>query len=69
VRDRAPIGALFDRFWQERRSEATAPRALGNIGKLTLGVLPRSEYTRHAVLCALVALIHADLYAGVGART
>jgi non-canonical (house-cleaning) NTP pyrophosphatase len=42
---------------------------VGNIGKLTLGVLPRSEYTRHAVLCALVALIHGDLYAGTGART
>jgi non-canonical (house-cleaning) NTP pyrophosphatase len=41
---------------------------LGNVGKLTLGVLPRSEYTRHAVLCALVALLHGDLYNGTGAR-
>ena len=67
VRDRAPIGSLFDRFWQQRRGEAAA-RTLGNIGKLTLGVLPRSEYIRHAVLCALVALIHGDLYNGTGAR-
>jgi inosine/xanthosine triphosphatase len=67
VRDRAPIGSLYDRFWEQRRGE-TAARALGNIGKLTLGVLPRSEYIRHAVLCALVALIHGDLYDGTGAR-
>ena len=67
VRDRAPIGSLFDRFWEQRRGEA-AVRTLGNIGKLTLGVLPRSEYIRHAVLCALVALIHGDLYNGTGAR-
>jgi inosine/xanthosine triphosphatase len=67
VRDRAPIGSLFDRFWEQRRGEAAA-RTLGNIGKLTLGVLPRSEYIRHAVLCALVALIHGDLYNGTGAR-
>jgi non-canonical (house-cleaning) NTP pyrophosphatase len=71
VRDRAPIGSLFDRLWEQRRGEALAPaaaRMLGNVGKLTLGVLPRSEYTRHAVLCALVALIHGDLYNGTGAR-
>jgi inosine/xanthosine triphosphatase len=71
VRDRAPIGSLFDRLWQARRGGAVAPaesRRLGNIGQLTLGVLPRAEYTRHAVLCALVALIHGDLYADAGAR-
>jgi inosine/xanthosine triphosphatase len=71
VRDRAPIGSLFDRLWEQRRGEALAPaaaRTMGNVGKLTLGVLPRSEYTRHAVLCALVALIHGDLYNGAGAR-
>ena len=69
VRDRAPIGLLFDRLWEQRRGEGVAPaaaRTVGNIGKLTLGVLPRSEYIRHAVLCALVALIHGDLYAGAG---
>jgi inosine/xanthosine triphosphatase len=72
VRDRAPIGPLFDRLWEQRRGEALASveaRTVGNVGKLTLGVLPRSEYTRHAVLCALVALIHGDLYAGAGVST
>ena len=67
MRDREPIGSLFDRLWEQRRGEALAPaeaRALGNVGKLTLGVLPRSEYTRHAVLCALVPLLHGDLYDG-----
>jgi inosine/xanthosine triphosphatase len=34
----------------------------GNIGKLTLGVLPRSEYGRHAVVCALVRFLHPSLY-------
>ena len=37
-------------------------RTSGNIGKLTLGVLPRSDYARHAVLCALVSFLHPDLY-------
>jgi inosine/xanthosine triphosphatase len=69
VRDREPIGPVFDRFWEERRGEqAPAPsgQGLGNVGKLTLGVLPRAEYARHAVLCALVGLLHPDLYAGAG---
>ena len=35
---------------------------VGNVGKLTLGVLTRSEYARHAVLCALIAFLHPDLY-------
>ena len=72
VRDREPIGPLFDRFWQERRGErAPLPsgRTLGNVGKLTLGVLPRSEYARHAVLCALVALLHPDLYTREGSAS
>lgn len=64
--ERRPIGALFDRFWQERRGESAAVASalgVGNIGKLTLGALPRAEYARHAVLCALVAFLHPDLYA------
>jgi inosine/xanthosine triphosphatase len=71
VRDREPIGALFDRLWRERRDQADgapSPRTTGNVGKLTGGVLPRSEYARHAVLCALVAFLHPDLYADSGAR-
>lgn len=65
VAERAPIGDLFDRLWQARRDgEADAPsgRGIGNIGKLTGGVLTRQEYGRHAVLCALVRFLHPDLY-------
>ncbi len=65
ARERAPIGGLFDRIWQRRRGESSAlpsARGLGNVGRLTLGVLPRREYARHAVLCALVAFLHPDLY-------
>jgi len=67
ARDREPIGALFDRLWRERRSGSEGPplpRDIGNIGKLTAGVLTRSEYARHAVLCALVAFANPDLYPG-----
>jgi len=39
---------------------------MGNVGKLTAGVLPRSEYARHAVLCALVAFLNPDLYPASG---
>ena len=63
--DREPIGPLFDRFWQANRGErATTPsgRSVGNVGKLTGGVLTRQEYGRHAVLCALVRFLHPDLY-------
>lgn len=62
---RAPIGALFDAFWARARGEASAtPSALGlgNVGRLTGGVLPRAEYARHAVVCAFVQLLHPDLY-------
>lgn len=65
LENREPVGALFDRLWQASRREAgDAPEALrqGNIGRLSLGALPRSEYGRHAVLCALVRFLHPDLY-------
>jgi len=65
VRDREPIGAAFDRLWTARRGESAArPSALstGNIGRLSDGVLPRAEYARHGVLCALVSFIQPDLY-------
>jgi inosine/xanthosine triphosphatase len=66
VRDREPIGALFDRLWRERRGRLgpALPSAIGNVGKLTAGVLTRSEYARHAVLCALIAFVNPDLYPG-----
>jgi inosine/xanthosine triphosphatase len=63
VRNREPIGALFDQLWHELDRPPLA-RAMGNVGKLTAGVLARSEYARHAVLCALVAFVNPDLYPG-----
>jgi non-canonical (house-cleaning) NTP pyrophosphatase len=71
VRDREPIGELFDRLWRARRGQRQrlpSARTTGNVGKLTGGVLPRSEYARHAVVCALVAFLNPDLYADSGAR-
>jgi len=71
VNEREPIGELFDRLWRERRGpgdRVASARTTGNVGKLTGGVLPRSEYARHAVLCALVAFLNPDLYAEPGAR-
>ncbi len=70
VEQREPIGGVFDRFWRAHRTEPDRdPSALsvGNVGKLTAGALPRAEYTRHAVLCALVSWLHPDLYAARGA--
>ncbi|NNL65676.1 MAG: DUF84 family protein [Myxococcales bacterium] len=65
VSEQAPIGDLFDRLWQERRGEGggvPSGRGVGNVGKLTGGVLTRQEYGRHAVVCALVRFLHPDLY-------
>lgn len=65
VSERAPIGPVFDRLWQAHRGQAGAEpsgRGLGNVGRLSEGVLTRTEYTRHAVLCALVAFLQPDLY-------
>lgn len=47
------------------RPATTAPsgRGGGNIGLLTGGRLERADYGSHAVLCALVPFLHADLYA------
>ena len=69
VAHRAPIGDLFDELWYAHRGERSrlpSARGVGNVGKLTLGQLPRTEYARHAVLCALVSFLHPDLY-GTGA--
>ena len=71
VREREPIGELFDSLWGQAKGEGAAlpsARTSGNVGKLTLGVLPRSDYARHAVLCALVSFLHPDLYSESGAR-
>lgn len=61
LRERQPIGDLFDELWRTREASAMA-RGVGNIGKLTLGVLPRAEYARHAVVCAFARYLHEDLY-------
>ena len=66
LEERAPIGPVFDRVfsaWSGETLEAPSGATSGNIGKLSLGVLPRSDYARHAVLCALVRFLHPDLYA------
>jgi inosine/xanthosine triphosphatase len=65
---REPIGDVFDVFWHERirgigaRDARSSGRGEGNVGKLSLGVLTREEYARHAVVCALIRFLHADLY-------
>lgn len=66
LRQREPIGDLFDALWHrylgaETGGEASANRE-GNIGKLSLGALSRSDYVQHAILCALLRLLHPDLY-------
>jgi inosine/xanthosine triphosphatase len=63
--ERAPIGDVFDRVFREYAGESDelpSGRTTGNIGKLSLGVLPRSDYARQAVLCALVRFLHPALY-------
>lgn len=69
VRDRRPIGDLFDALWQSKRGPTSRqPSALGvgNVGRLSLGYLPRREYARHAVVCALLRFLHPDLYGEPG---
>jgi inosine/xanthosine triphosphatase len=65
VNEREPIGPLFDALWSAHRGRVDAipsGRTVGNVGKLTWGALPRSEYARQAVLCALVSFLNPDLY-------
>ena len=81
MRDRKPIGDLFDQLWQQREASAgvsaeqqkeneahkadagvQSATTTGNIGRLSGGVLTRSEYARHGVICALVAFLQPDLY-------
>lgn len=71
VGERAPIGDLFDALWTASGAGAEARRtpsalSVGNVGKLTDGALPRADYTRQAVLCALVSFLHPELYAAPG---
>lgn len=73
IRDQAPIGDLFDEVWSRHRAPITADaagidpgepsgRSGGNIGRLSGGRLPRSEYGSQAVVCALIRFLHTDLY-------
>jgi non-canonical (house-cleaning) NTP pyrophosphatase len=65
VRDREPIGEIFDRLWESHggeRPKTPSAGTVGNIGHLSGGVLPRAEYARHGVLCALVAFLQPSLY-------
>ena len=65
LEDREPIGGIFDRYWKERvGEESSGPSALsvGNIGRLSLGELTRSEYGRHAVVCAWIRFLHPEMY-------
>lgn len=68
--ERAPIGDLFDTLWAGRypalAGAEPSARGLGNVGKLTSGALPRADYARHAVLCALVSFLHPELYDAPG---
>ncbi|MCA9509124.1 MAG: DUF84 family protein [Myxococcota bacterium] len=74
ARERLPVGDLFDALWRERFPREGAPedapsaRGEGNIGKLSAGALPRSEYARHAVVCALVRFLHPGVYERSGAE-
>jgi inosine/xanthosine triphosphatase len=69
MRDRAPIGDLFDALWRAHRMPGSEPaksaasgRQGGNIGLLTQGRLDRSAYGAQAVICGLVRFLHTDLY-------
>jgi len=62
---REPVGEVFDAFWRAQKGDPgmqTSGRSLGNIGMLSGGVLSRSEYGRHAVVCALIRFLHPEMY-------
>jgi inosine/xanthosine triphosphatase len=66
---RRPVGDTFDAVFARatgRRAPENRPSALtiGNVGMLTGRKLTRREYTRHAVIGALIQLRHPQLYPG-----
>ncbi len=58
----------FDPLTPRTVAEPMTPssKTVGNIGKLSLGVLNRDQYAEQAVICALLRFIHPDLYAAGG---
>jgi inosine/xanthosine triphosphatase len=66
---RQPIGAAFDALFRDAEPllvPAPGRGGLGNIGRLTRGVLTRAEYGAQAVTCAVVRRLHPALYAAAG---
>jgi len=67
---RIPVGDTFDEVFAKATGApaggAPSSRTVGNIGKLTAERLVRREYTRQAVICALIQLRHPALYFGKG---
>jgi len=60
--DRTPVGEAFDAIWAPPAGLADPGPGAGNIGRLTHGVLPRSDYGAQAVICAMVRRLHPSLY-------
>jgi len=68
VARRIPVGDTFDAVFASvtgaPAGDAPSSLTVGNIGRLTGERLVRREYTRQAVLCALIQLRHPGLYVG-----
>jgi inosine/xanthosine triphosphatase len=72
VKSRSGIGDAFDSLWLRHRGAESSrttekpgtpsSKTVGNIGKLSLGILNRDQYAEQAVICALLRFIHPDLY-------
>lgn len=66
ISDRVPVGDTFDAIFGAPEGWPDPGRGAGNIGRLSGGALTRAQYGAQAVTCALVRLLHAELYDGVG---
>ena len=64
--EQADAGAGSNRRRDPGQAQRRDPGG-GNVGRLTGGVLSRSRYGEQAVVCALVRLLHPDLYSAEGA--
>lgn len=58
VEEGMEVGHASDQVFKEDNSK----QKMGIIGLLTNGVIDRTEYYRHAVVCALVPVLREDLY-------